>query len=759
MVRETLISRLLRVGFAPKPTGWQLFIATINRFLFTVIILAIILLSTTGTYDPLQVALACLIYFTYALISLALQNRFYSQHKARRFWRGVIEVALIVLGLQVFAHARGPLWLLLVIPLWRLLEADPIRPWGIVLIGLATSFGIFRQTSIEVGDAGSAAVASLTFLKVLWLGLVMAIIYGYIELVNRSREAAAAKRQFAQNLAQQMFQAHTLEKWCQIVLTETLKITEASYATFQIVNNRTGSLDLVAALKKEASDLIEIDPAKVDAPASFSDLESAGLTGHVARTGETVAIPSVSQDIRYIPFFPDVTTEIAVPIHDLLNNNIGGVLNVEFTKDSAPKSPTFPGYRKTLEEIAEQLRPAYSFVLLSNLRNNLRQIGLQVDSGVDENKIASMVVEGLYRQYHCPIGLWLVDGREESRIKLEVARAYPPAYGRSRTRVSSTGSLLGHFLQSETYAKQLIRLSSETVDNWKAIRAMEKPPATMVLVPLIGIEARLGVLQLFTYRQSLLPDYELEMLTDLGRQSAIAIEKLRQQYSDRVEMLKHEATAIAHDLGSSLNHLDSMLTNLFSVLKIESPIISHANNATESELKYIRDIVDLLNMRTGGASAIPLDEYNVHELIERAESLLLHRGELAVGQLTIKRIAPEAEVVYCNRPIAVGTLFNLFRNAIQAPGGHLSIEITASVDTLRRHVNIDVRNYGRPLTSNEKEHLFELGFSTKKSLGVGLKTYGALMGRIGGSLHFLESTEQRGTVFRIQLKRPGGAND
>lgn len=78
-----------------------------------------------------------------------------------------------------------------------------------------------------------------------------------------------------------------------------------------------------------------------------------GICGLAAETGETVVVPDVSRDPRYLACFPDTRSEIVVPV-----KRDGRVLG-EIDIDSNLLDPFGPADRALLEAVADLLAEKY----------------------------------------------------------------------------------------------------------------------------------------------------------------------------------------------------------------------------------------------------------------------------------------------------------------------------------------------------------------------------------------------------------------
>ena len=77
-----------------------------------------------------------------------------------------------------------------------------------------------------------------------------------------------------------------------------------------------------------------------------------GIVGAAAAAREPVFVPDVSRDPRYIPFFPGVVAELAIPL--VSKDHLVGVLNIE----GPAASPFTPAARTALQVLAGHLAVA-----------------------------------------------------------------------------------------------------------------------------------------------------------------------------------------------------------------------------------------------------------------------------------------------------------------------------------------------------------------------------------------------------------------
>jgi len=95
---------------------------------------------------------------------------------------------------------------------------------------------------------------------------------------------------------------------------------------------------------------------------------------------------------------------------------------------------------------------------------------------------------------------------------------------------------------------------------------------------------------------------------------------------------------------------------------------------------------------------------------------------------------------------------NICKNAIDAMDGRGSIEI--AISALKNKICIDIKDSGKGIPKNKIKSIFKPGFTTKKrGWGLGLTLVKRIVEEYhGGKVHVLQSSADRGTTFRIELK-------
>lgn len=218
-------------------------------------------------------------------------------------------------------------------------------------------------------------------------------------------------------------------------------------------------------------------------------------------------------------------------------------------------------------------------------------------------------------------------------------------------------------------------------------------------------------------------------------------------YSKKAEQSKvwvGLAKETAHQLGTPLS-------SLFAIRDYFKEIEPFRSDPMTEELA--KD-VDRLNVITARFSQIGLEgkltqeivadviEENIDYLKSRTSSYVLYSMEdLTYGATAVMNISLMGWVIE-----------NLCKNAIDAMDGRGSIHI--SILPIKHMVCIDIKDSGKGIPKNKLKTIFKPGFTTKKrGWGLGLTLVKRIVEEYhGGKVYVLQSSLDKGTTFRIELK-------
>jgi LytS/YehU family sensor histidine kinase len=199
----------------------------------------------------------------------------------------------------------------------------------------------------------------------------------------------------------------------------------------------------------------------------------------------------------------------------------------------------------------------------------------------------------------------------------------------------------------------------------------------------------------------------------------------------------------AHQLGTPISSLIAWV-EMMKLRMSDDPMIDEV----EKDVKRL----ELITERFARIGSEPkLSENNIVELINNTIEYLKPRSSSKVKYFFYSDF--DVLNVNLNYSLFQWVIENICKNAIDAMSGVGEIKIFLSSDDLR--VYVDIQDTGKGLTKKEFKKIFKPGFTTKKyGWGLGL----ALVKRIiehyhNGKVYVLESELNKGTKFRIELKK------
>jgi sigma-B regulation protein RsbU (phosphoserine phosphatase) len=255
-----------------------------------------------------------------------------------------------------------------------------------------------------------------------------------------------------------------------------------------------------------------------------------GIVGAAAASREPVFVPDVSKDPRFIPFFPGVVAEMAIPL--VSKDELVGVLNIEAHAASA----FTPAARTALQVLAGHLAAAIANATLyresrryAGFLETLHDIGKETASILDLDELLKRLADLVKRVIDYEMfGILLVD---EERDELVLRKAVNFGPGRERSRLPIAEGLCGAAVRS----RQPVLVGDVRTDP----RYVSLVPETRseLVVPLLHKDKVVGVLDLESPVLDRFTEEHVKVLTPLASHVAIAVENARLL----VELRRNEA--------------------------------------------------------------------------------------------------------------------------------------------------------------------------------------------------------------------------
>jgi signal transduction histidine kinase len=226
---------------------------------------------------------------------------------------------------------------------------------------------------------------------------------------------------------------------------------------------------------------------------------------------------------------------------------------------------------------------------------------------------------------------------------------------------------------------------------------------------------------------------------------------------ERLDLYAHDATkgclldqidrlvaGIAHDLRSPLGIILSTLGTI-DVNANDETFVRHLERIRRRSL-YCKWIVDNF-LGVSFSENITLDNISLIDVIQETLQILENKIHPNI-HLSIH--VPEDLRILGSSNLLRLILMNIIENAIEAmtDGGALDV----SAHTIDSHVHIVIADTGVGISSDKRQKLFSIGFTTKPAhCGLGLYIAQRFARRMGGEIVYAEREQSNGSVFRLSV--------
>ena len=126
----------------------------------------------------------------------------------------------------------------------------------------------------------------------------------------------------------------------------------------------------------------------------------------------------------------------------------------------------------------------------------------------------------------------------------------------------------------------------------------------------------------------------------------------------------------------------------------------------------------------------------------------LNRMAMLCNHEVCIEVAPKDLIVYADESLIAHVVTNILKNAVEAGASAITIAAYTAPDD---SVCIDISNNGKPIPSEEAQHIFVPFFTTKPTgSGIGLSISRQIMKQSGGSIELITSGDAT-TLFRLKF--------
>jgi len=285
---------------------------------------------------------------------------------------------------------------------------------------------------------------------------------------------------------------------------------------------------------------------------------------------------------------------------------------------------------------------------------------------------------------------------------------------------------------------------------------------SLLCVPLSVRRKPIGVLRLYTGEVHHFTDEEIEFLTTLASQAAVAIENARTyQELESLEQAKSDFVfTVAHELKAPVAAIQSILRVLLEgyageVFQKQKDLISRAERRLIALVSLIRDLLALGAVK-GDLPEAKKKDVILNEVVNRLIDAVLPGVE--EKEIRLKVVVPDSLLtIKANEDDVERLLGNLLENAVKYTPSQGTVSFALSVRDSR--VQFVVSDTGIGIPSDSLPRIFEEFYRAKNAkekglegTGLGLSLVKHIVDRYRGTIN-VESRVQEGSTFTVSLPR------
>ncbi len=248
---------------------------------------------------------------------------------------------------------------------------------------------------------------------------------------------------------------------------------------------------------------------------------------------------------------------------------------------------------------------------------------------------------------------------------------------------------------------------------------------------------------------------ELSILKNEIYKTTIMLKEVAENARNQEISLKNSLEDISHQLKTPLTSIMIMLDNIIDNPEMDKQTREEFIKDSKKEITNIHFLVQaLLKLSKFDANTIQYHNQTVlvKELIEEAVNKISVLCDLK--NVTIQIQGNGEDTICCDDKWQVEAITNLLKNAIEYSENSGKIEVNYIQNKL--YTQIEIKDYGKGIESNDLPHIFERFYkgtnSSKDSVGIGLALAKKIIEKNNGSV-FVESELGKGTTFIVRYFR------
>jgi two-component system, NtrC family, sensor kinase len=279
-------------------------------------------------------------------------------------------------------------------------------------------------------------------------------------------------------------------------------------------------------------------------------------------------------------------------------------------------------------------------------------------------------------------------------------------------------------------------------------------------IPLILNEDVLGIIRVFFDQPREFSEEELDFLTAVAEQSALALDKARfieaqeSRYkhlviqTEKLTALGRMAAGIAHEINNPMGGILVYTTMLMDQVPEEGPLREGLDVIAQETLRCKRIIQELLDFSRERPLLKKITDFN--SVMEKALRILENEFRLRHIQLE-KNLSPDLPPVFLDVNQIQQVFMNILINALEATPEKGKVKVSTRPGPGGETVMAEITDNGCGIPSENLARLFEPFFSTKdKGTGLGLSVSFGIIQHHQGQIE-VSSLPGSGTHFTITL--------
>ena len=509
------------------------------------------------------------------------------------------------------------------------------------------------------------------------------------------------------------------EKALNLILREAVRVMRASSGSAALVNPTNGLLEIQASQ---------------GLPPNAKQLKlrvGEGITGWVARTGQSARVSDVRADSRYVMVESDVRSELAVPLE--VEGEVRGVLNVDSDRVDAFSAADEELLRALALQASKVIHTTWLYEQLrlkARLFESLVSVGQAINSTLNLDDALQVITrEGAHLMSAKMCSLLLLDDTREW-LDLKASFGAGPSY-LQKPRLAVAESLLGMVVRRKKPVQVENVQTSTRYQNVDV--AAREGLVSLLSVPLLFSGEAIGTLSVYTDELHSFSNEEIRILSALAELSAIAIEKARlyERIVDVEEQLRQNeklsaigllAAEVAHEIRNPLTVMKMLYHSLDLKFPPGDPRAKDATVMGE-KMDHLNRIVEQI-LDFARSTEPKLTPVNVNALLDDLSLLTRHKLKQQSVEL-VRRLAADLPEIMADAMQLEQAFLNLILNAVQAmpQGGKLTLTTRVSgspTGNKPTEVIIDFKDTGEGMTEEQRKRAFTSLLGTTKATGTGL---------------------------------------